>query len=211
MRLAVRWCREPMSEPVSCESCKRPMSASAARCPHCGAVQSRASAAVKDVHAGTSRAPGEGARPVLRDVSVEEARALLAVSEVREGRIDDHDDEPGLFAALLLPHPRSAGLAWGGEIVLTVLALPLIVASMLGAFFAWRSLRHADRAMERGVIPRMVALVSGTGLLSCLSLVTDLGGGELWSLIGLCWLALLGRAGIRALVRGKRPARDLTR
>ncbi len=199
-----------MSEPVLCESCGRPMSAAAARCPHCGVVQSRAAATVGKPRATAAAGAGEGARPVLKDVTLEEARALLAISEAREGRGDSHDDEPGLFAALLLPHPRSAGLAWGAEVALTVVALPLIVASMLGAFFAWRSLRHADRTMERGLVPRLVALASGVGLMSSLSFVTDLSSEAVWGLVGVCCAALLARAGIRAFVRGRRAKAELT-
>jgi hypothetical protein len=186
------------------------MSASAARCPHCGAVQSRAADVVKKAQPAPAHAAVERSKPALKDVTSEEARALLAISEAREGRDDDHDDDPGLFAALLLPHPRSAGPAWAAEVVLTVVALPLILASMLGAFFAWRSLRHADRAMERGLLPRLVAIASGVGMMSSLSLVTDLSSTALWSLIGACCAALLGRAGIRMVVRGKKRKRDLT-
>ena len=180
------------------------MSATAARCPHCGAVQSR-------VQAVAATKPRDGVAPALKDVSSEEARAILALADVRAGVSDNHDDEPGLFAALLLPHPRSAGLAWGAEVALTVIALPLILCSLAGAFLAWRSLRHADRATERGVIPRLVATSSGIGLLSSVSLFTEWSGSAVWSLIAVCCVALLGRAGIRAFVRGRRRAPDLTR
>lgn len=195
-----------MSEPVLCESCGRPMSAVAARCPHCAAIQSRAQAAVKRPAASVA-----GARPVLKDVSSEEARALIAIADAKEGRVDDHDDEPGLFAALLLPHPRSAGPAWGAEVALTVLALPLIAASMLGAFFAWRTMRHADRAMERGLAPRLFAIVSGAGVLSSVDLFTDEGAHVGAWLIGVGSAALLARAAIRVYVRARRRAPDLTR
>jgi len=122
------------------------MSAVAARCPHCGTVQSRAASVVS---ASRSARPLDAAPPVLKEVSTAEARAILAIAAVRDGRIDGSDDEPGLFAALLLPHPRSAGLARVDDVV--------------------------------------------------------------WGLIGVCWVALLARAGVRAFVRGRRRPADLTR
>jgi len=185
------------------------MSAVAARCPHCGTVQSRAAAVVSA--ASRSARPLDATPPVLKEVSTAEARAILAIAAARDGRIDESDDEPGLFAALLLPHPRSAGLARGAEIVLTVIAAPLIACSMIGAFFAWRAVRHADRAMERGLWVRVVALFSGTGLLSSVNLFTDISDDVVWGLIGVCWVALLARAGARAFVRGRRRPADLTR
>lgn len=202
----MRYDPELMSEPVHCESCGRPMSAAAARCPHCAAVQSRA-----QVIAPKPVANPADPKPVLRDVSSEEARALLAISDVRGGFVDDHDDEPGLFAALLLPHPRSAGPAWAAEVVLTLIALPLIISSMLGAFFAWRSMRTADRAMERGLAPRLFAIATGTGVLSSVDLFTSADAHVGVWLIGTGWAALLARAGVRSYVRGRKRAPDLTR
>ena len=186
------------------------MSAVAARCPHCGTVQSRAAAVVSAASSRSARAP-DAAPPVLKEVSTAEARAILAIAAARDGRIDESDDEPGLFAALLLPHPRSAGLARGAEIVLTVIAAPLIACSMIGAFFAWRAVRHADRAMERGLTVRVVALFSGTGILSSVNLFTDVSDEFVWGLIAVCWVSLLARAGVRAFVRGRRRPADLTR
>jgi len=123
-----------MTAPVPCESCKRLMSAASARCPHCGALQARAPAVARTI---TTNKP-------LRDVSPEEARALLAVSSARAG--DDtpaRGDEQNLLEWFFVPHPRSTGvwrtLEWG----LTVLTLPATLAGGALAFFMWQRVKNA--------------------------------------------------------------------
>ena len=79
-----------MSERVPCESCKRPMSGAAARCPHCGALQARAP--IAKVAKKEAAAPPSKERAPIRDITADEARALIAVNDVLSGMIRERPE-----------------------------------------------------------------------------------------------------------------------
>lgn len=184
-------------EPVPCETCKRPMSAAAARCPHCGALQSRAPAAA---------ATATPARKPLRDVSRDEARALLAVSAAKEGPLTGvASDEQNLLEWIFLPHPRSLGGWRVIEWVLTALTLPATIGGGLLAAFVWRRVQLARSSSGAAGVGRVLAGL-GIMLLGALPIGA---GGTAWS------IAIFAVPGIavvlRELVRGRvrRKAVDL--
>jgi hypothetical protein len=189
-----------MSERVACETCRKPMSAAAARCPHCGALQARAPAST---HAGARERGGE--KKALRDVSADEARAMLAVAAAREGRGVEAaaaDQDPSLIAWLLLPHPRSSGGARMAEIVLTVLALPLVAATAFGAFLAWRTILRARR-LGHPSLAQQTVFASGIFVLGTSLWATGLGLGTAIGVTVGCVVAVV----IRAVIRSRSAAR----
>ncbi|UJR87070.1 hypothetical protein [Sandaracinus amylolyticus] len=199
------------------------MSPTAVRCPHCGAFQA---AKKKDAPAAPPVAkkneayreparPAEPAKPrtPIRDVTSDEARALVTVAAVKDGfDVEGPDDEPGIVEGLVLPHPRTEGVGRWADIALTVVALPLVLASALA--LALLSLRAARFGGVRGrpVWFRILGVCVGTGLL--LSLVSR------WTVEPTLLLAILGsqlgalvvRGALRSAAKAKRRAAfDLTR
>lgn len=176
------------------------MSAVAARCPHCGARQARAPAPVHPP--ATAAAPSERPRPVLRDVTPEEARAILAAHTAMRGPDAALEDPPGIFAALLLPSAYASAGARLAEVALTLVALPLLACSMLGAALAWRTLRRMQSRAGAGAAgARLAALASGSMVLWWLAGLARFGEGARWILLGVSWGALLVRGVVRARAR----------
>lgn len=139
------------------------MSGAAARCPHCGTLQARAPARERPAPA----ARVERERPVIRDVTPEEARALIAVHQTLEGR--ELADEPfNLLAWMFLPDHRSQGGARMAEIVLTALVLPLMIGGIVGAGAAVTYMsrvrrRRGDRALGAAVVGFGLVTIAGVG------------------------------------------------
>jgi hypothetical protein len=191
------------------------MSAVAVRCPHCGAFQPRSP--VKGATAATAAPiarPAPAPPPVAPlKVSPEEARALLQVKDVGAGHdVESPLDEPGVFAGLLLPHPRSSGGTRAAEIVLTALAAPLVALALvsLGSLYLRASRFGGVRA--RPAAFRVGGMVLGAAALGCFLFA---GGFETPAVIAIVASQLgflAARAGIRAAAKRRRErAYDLTR
>jgi len=94
------------------------MNAQAVVCPHCGARR----AAVTMAEAKLSK---------------DEIRALIAIDGTTEV-----DDGRGLVATMFEPHPQTTGRARTLEIVLTVIAAPMVVTGLLGIVLGRARLRR---------------------------------------------------------------------
>ena len=200
-----------VSERVPCEKCKRPMSGAAARCPHCSALQARAPIAARTAQAASGPVPRDPARarPVLRDVSPEEARALIAVHQTLDGGGREPVGEPfNILAWMFLPDPRSHGLARVAEIVLTALALPILLGGIVGAgavvtYMAKARRRSGDRGLSGAVVGLGTMTIAGTTLAL---------GWPIAAVAGACitqLLVLAAREWIRGRSRAKYGAPDL--
>ena len=133
------------------------MSATAARCPHCAAMQARSP--IRAAPVPRAAAPVEARRP-LGEVSPDEVRAILAVASAKDGRLDDAEgDEPTLLEWLFVPHPRSRG-AWRVlEWALTALTLPATLIGGLFLPFLWRGMRVARRRAGSAGVGRWLASI----------------------------------------------------
>lgn len=166
---------------LPCPACHKPMNAAAVVCPHCAARRT-------DIPTGTAN----------KALSPDEVRALL-VSQM----MLTPPPAPGLLPTLVLPHPSTTGAARTAELVLTVLALPLVALGALTlAVTRGRKRREAEAA--RGELAPVMAMlgIGGFGFSTVLSLlgasfVTNL------AVTGTSMLALILRGVIRA-----RAARD---
>ncbi|WP_053236523.1 hypothetical protein [Sandaracinus amylolyticus] len=204
-----------------CDSCGRPMSATAVRCPHCGAFQAAkkkdapAPAAKKSETYREAARPPEPAkpRPPIRDVTSDEARAVAKVAAVKDGiDVEGPEDEPGIVEGLFLPHPRTHGVGRWADIALTVLALPLVMASALA--LAFLSLRAARFGGMRGrpASFRILGVCTGAGLLLSLVSRWTVDTTLLFAIVGAQLAALVVRGALRSAAKAKRRAAfDLSR
>lgn len=199
----------------ACDSCRRPMSAAAVRCPSCSAFQARVGserARVADEQPGyrePARLPIPEPEPELLHPPRRKAVARApTVSESVEGP----EDEPGIISGLVLPHPRTAGLARVVEIALTVIALPLIAFSLLG--LVWLQLRISRLGSVRGQ-PRTFrtigALIGAVVMMIVLCVKLRMPEASASAVVGISSLALLARGAIRIAAKRPRPAFDLLR
>lgn len=185
------------------------MSGAAARCPHCGALQARAPVADRPARStsgerspSAKEAPRE--RPVLRNVTAEEARALIAVQETLAGR--EPGEEPfNLLAWMFLPDHRSQGGARAAELVLTVLALPILLGGIVGAgmlvtYLSRVRRRKGDRGLSGAVV--------GLGAITIASVAYSLEW-PLSAITGACIGQMLVLAA-REWIRGRSKARYAT-
>lgn len=120
-----------------------------------------------------------------------EIGALLATDEAMRG----NGDSFGLVKSLVAPHKYSHGIARVAELVLTGLTLPAVLIGALGI------------AMFRGRKAR-TALLSTTGELLPVFIMTLLGGGAIWTLFGADYAAIAitamwARAAIRIISVGR--------
>jgi len=121
------------------------MNDAVAVCPHCG-----------------KRRPGAAAGIGDAKLSADEIGALLAVDA------PGPESPQGLFQTLLLPHPRTYGIARIAEVVLTIGCLPMIIVGAITLVFGRR------RDMPGEIMPVVVMSgVGGVGLGSILALVMD--------------------------------------
>ncbi|MDQ3034205.1 MAG: hypothetical protein M3Y87_17485 [Myxococcota bacterium] len=181
------------------------MSSVSVRCPHCAAFQARSP--VKPAAATRSDPPR------AMKVSSEEARAMLSVSAVRAGDdVEAEADEPGVFAGMVLPHPRSSGGTRVAEIVLTVIAAPLVALSLVAlASLYLRVLRFGGlRARPAGF--RIFGGIAGAFALGCFLFAADLSTTVVAAVLAIEVAALLARAAVRSVAKRRRSATfDLTR
>jgi hypothetical protein len=198
-----------MSERVTCEACKRPMSAAAARCPHCAALQSRgAIASASSSEGATATNPTTPSGPGrLRGISAEEARALIAIDAAARDR--PKGGEPfDILGWMFAPDPMSRGRARLAEMVLTVLALPVFVAGIIGAGLAMVAIaRSRARGGDRAISTAVVILGAITLFFAASS--TSLGtAGAIAICVGEL-LVLAAREWIRERSRARHGPRDL--
>jgi hypothetical protein len=149
---------------TDCAACGKRVHVDAAVCPHCGARRARGSLAA--------------AKP-----SKDELLALLATDPTHSAA-----RPRGVIATMLLPHPGTAGLARAVELALTVVALPLVLAGIVGIALVRLSFRSPVFALTGEAVPAL--------------LMTIFGGLALW---GVAPLPLVGASiaavWLRALVR----------
>lgn len=211
-----------MAEPTealrkTCDSCRRSMSAVAVRCPSCGAFQARVRsepARVLDKEPGyreQARPPAAIPEPEPELLDPPPRNAVERRPPVSDS-VEGPDDEPGIISGLVLPHPRTAGLARVVEIVLTVIALPLIAFSMLG--LVWLQLRISRLGSVRGQ-PRTFRTIGA--VIGAIMMMIVLYGNvripevQAFAAVGISGLALLVRGAIRITAKRPRAAFDLMR
>src|SRR3954453_24252334 len=133
-----------------CPACHKPMNAVAVVCPHCAARR-------PDVPTGVAG----------KTLSPEEIRAVL-VSQM----MLTPAPAPGLLPTLVLPHPSTTGVARSAELVLTLIALPLVaIGALTLAITRGRKRRQAEAA--RGELAPVMAMlgVGGLGFSTVLSVL----------------------------------------
>lgn len=142
-------------------------------------------------HCGHKR---EGVKPTYTKAEIQ---ALIASDEALHGR----EDSFGLMKSLLAPHKHSRGLARVLELALTGLTLPAVLIGALGiAAFRGRNAR--------------TALLSTTGELLPVFVMTLLGGGAIWQLLGADYAAIAitamwARAAVRIISAGRHERAQL--
>ena len=145
-------------------------------CPHCAARRA-------DVPTGVAG----------KALSPEEIRAVL-VSQM----MLTPAPAPGLLPTLLLPHPSTTGAARGAELVLTLIALPLVaIGALTLAVTRGRKRREAEAA--RGELAPVMAML-GIGGLGFSTVLSVLGASLTTNLAvtGTSMIALILRGVIRA-------------
>jgi len=145
-------------------------------CPHCAARRA-------DVPTGVAG----------KALSPEEIRAVL-VSQM----MLTPAPAPGLLPTLLLPHPSTPGAARGAELVLTLIALPLVaIGALTLAVTRGRKRREAEAA--RGELAPVMAML-GIGGLGFSTVLSVLGASLTTNLAvtGTSMIALILRGVIRA-------------
>lgn len=193
------------------------MSAVAVRCPHCGAFQPRSPGKAKAARSDPPSAPSAVSAPSAPraplEVSAEEARALLAVSDVGAGHdVESPADEPGVFAGMLLPHPRSSGGTRAAEIVLTALAAPLIAVSLVSLALLYLRASRFGGLRGRPAAFRVGGTITGTLVLGSILFAAGLGTLAVILILGGQLAALTARAALRSAAKRRREAAfDLTR
>lgn len=142
-------------------------------------------------HCGQKR---EGVRPTYTKAEIQ---ALIATDEAIRG----HEDSFGLMKSLIAPHKHSHGIARILELALTGLTLPAVLIGALGiAVFRGRKAR--------------TALLSTTGELLPVFVMTLLGGGAIWTLFGADYAAVAitamwARAAVRIISAGRHERAQL--
>lgn len=142
-------------------------------------------------HCGQKR---EGVKPTYTKAEIQ---ALIASDEVLHG----NEDSFGLIKSLIAPHKHSHGIARVLELVLTGLTLPAVLIGALGiAAFRGRKAR--------------TALLSTTGELLPVFVMTLVGGGAIWQLLGYDYAALAitamwARAAVRIISAGRHERAQL--
>jgi hypothetical protein len=142
-------------------------------------------------HCGHKR---EGVKPTYTKAEIQ---ALLASDEAIRGS----EDSFGLVKSLIVPHKHSHGIARILELALTGLTLPAVLIGALGI------------AVFRGKKKR-AALLSTTGELLPVFVMTLLGGGAIWTLFGADYAAIAitamwARAAIRIISAGRHERAQL--
>ena len=158
---------------MDCEACGGKMAATSVVCPHCGARR-------KD--------------PPKLSLDPNEVRALL----IAKGAVDANDDEREWLATLVLPHPATQGAARAAELLLTIAALPFVLAGVV--FFALHRLRKRGPVKMRGELgPLMLMSLMGT---LGLWMVLAFGGVPFATTIKLAG-AFIAALSVRAVIRAK--------
>lgn len=157
---------------TDCSSCGNRVNTEAVVCPHCGAR--RASVTMADAR-----------------LNKDEIRALLTVNTIG----GEEDSGRGLLATMFLPHEQTTGRARAAELVLTVLAAPLVIVGTLAIGLGRRRLRRKLFAAKGEAISAGVMTLFGG--LSFYSLV-DLLKGPAVAFTAITIVALWVRAMIRS-------------
>lgn len=157
---------------TDCESCGNRVNVQAVVCPHCGAR--RTTTTMADAKLDNN-----------------EIRALL----VTGAKPPDDNSGPGLAATMFLPHDQTTGRARTAELVLTVIAFPLVASGLLMIVLGRRRLRRKLLAAKGEALSALV--------------MTFFGGLTLYSIADLLKLPAIaitavsvGAVWIRALIRG---------
>lgn len=163
----------------ACSECRKPMSAHAVVCPHCGARQADRDPVVRDA------APKKKA---LTNLTKEETAALLAVHGADEPDVEPIDG----VAAVFLPHPAAPGWMRFVQTALTVAALPAIVSAAPMLIFT-RRMRRMLRDSSGVWAHVMLAMFGGTSLYFSLGFTpVDRGIGTAITSVGVAALLLRG-------------------
>jgi hypothetical protein len=157
---------------TDCASCGNRVNVEAVVCPHCGAR--RATVTMADAK-----------------LNKDEIRALLT-TDTRGG---DEDPGRGLLATMFLPHEQTTGRARTAELVLTVLAAPLVIVGVVAIALGRRRIRRKLFAAKGEAISAGVMTLFGG--LSFYSLV-DLLKGPALAFTAVTIVALWVRAMIRS-------------
>jgi hypothetical protein len=142
-------------------------------------------------HCGQKR---EGVKPTYTKAEIQ---ALIATDQAMRG----NEDSLGLMKSLIAPHKHSHGIARILELALTGLTLPAVLIGALGiALFRGRKAR--------------TALLSTTGELLPVFVMTLVGGGAIWTLFGADYAAIAitamwARAAVRIISAGRHERAQL--
>jgi hypothetical protein len=142
-------------------------------CPHCGARRKN---------------------PPKLELDANEVRALL----VAKGAVDANHDERDWLATLVMPHPSTYGTARALELLLTLAALPFVLAGVV--FFALHRLRKRGPIKMRGEVGPLL-LMSLMGTLG-LWMVLAFGGVPFATTIKLA-AGFIAALSVRAAIRAK--------
>ncbi len=186
------------------------MSAKAVVCPHCGRRQSDRDPVPQAREAGPFRSAqkstggqssgpqagddeGAGEAPPARpklELSPEETRALFATQGVAAA-----DDRPRGLASVLVPRPDASPLARGLEGILTVVALPMLVAGLVPLMLSprTRAVIHESEA----IVSAAAAIAGGLAIWS-LGPLMGWGPNATYAVIGLGAGAIVGRLFVRS-------------
>lgn len=170
------------SERVACRQCGKWVFHLAASCPHCGA---RLDGAQPTAEAPKPAAPG--AKPELK-LSPEEARALLATSSLAQGPAPASLGD--VASDLVMPRPG------GADLVLTVLAAPLTIATVL--VLGYLLVRERRSRREGKLEGARLFGVPAVGALIAVSLWTSDTPTWAWALLGCSFAAWVVRELLRA-------------
>jgi hypothetical protein len=131
---------------VECQSCGKWKYSEAVICPHCGARREGA----KDPVRNQEPAPKKARQPL--QVSKDEAKALLEVHDAIRPRHEVDESKPSTIHYLIWPQTSGNTYVW--EIVLTVIAFPLIgLAIMATAWWSFRFPMVSTRGLARASVP----------------------------------------------------------
>lgn len=147
---------------IECQKCKAWMSDAAAVCPHCGARQEReGSPDLSDIDKKMSeakKASKETGAPV--GLGAEDAKALLEIDKASAANEGDRT-RTGFIESELFPQTRGATRPW--ETALTVIAAPLIVASIftVGITLMKFGKNMSHRGMVAAAVPSATFFIFG--------------------------------------------------
>lgn len=163
----------------------------AQRCPHCGA--DRVAPTADPFETAAPAAGGAAQKPKPVSLSAEEARALLAVEAHRAPERPVHLQD--VFFALLMP--RSGPV----DLVLSILAAPLTLATVFGIGYAMMRNRRARRRDANFLSGAELASVPLTVVVLGFLLWSPMTPGWVWAVLGTALVAWIAREVLRRASR----------